>query len=345
MKRLLLLGASLLLQGCSTLAYYSQAMDGHFDIMGRRESIDRIIADEARDAELRERMRTARDIRAFASRELALPDNGSYRSYAQLDRPYAVWVVFATEAFSLAPKAWCYPFVGCVSYRGYYQESDAQAFAEKLRDEGLDVFVGGTVAYSTLGWFDDPLLSTMYTRGETAVAGLVFHELAHQQLYFKADTAFNEAFATVVEEAGIRRWLDGGEAAKAFEVRQARKLQFLALLGETRARLAALFEADIPPEARHVQKAAVYARLRERYQQLKASWNGYPGYDAWFAGPLNNAKLASVAIYRDDVPAIDRWLEACEGDFERFYRAMAGFKDLTPEARRERLAGPVVCPP
>lgn len=343
--RLLLLFFVLSAQGCSTLGYYSQAVGGHLDILSRREALEDILDDPARDPELKQRLRLASRLRTFASDSLKLPDNNSYRSYVALDRPYAVWVVFATEAFSLTPKSWCYPILGCVAYRGYYDEGAAREFAHTLEQQGYDVYVGASVAYSTLGWFDDPLLSTMYQRGEIGLAGLIFHELAHQQLYVDEDTAFNEAFATVVEEAGVRRWLGEGEQAQVYAAYQRRKLDFLQLLRQTREALQVIYHASDDVQSKRQAKQAVYARLRQDYQGLKRRWQGYAGYDAWFEGPLNNAKLASVAVYRDKVPVIERWLHACDEDFARFYEAMAALKSLTPAQRSARLNEPGVCRP
>ncbi len=343
-RKALLIAPLLLLPACSTLSYYAQAIDGHMDIMGRREPIEDILADTERDRELRNRLQGAQEMRDFASRELALPDNDSYRSYVELDRPYATYVVFATQELSLVPEEWCFLFVGCLAYRGYYDREDAERFADTLRAKGLDVYVGGSVAYSTLGWFDDPLLSTMFHGGETRVAGLIFHELAHQQLYIKGDTVFNESFATTVEEAGVRIWLSDRESASmAYESWLLRKLGFIKLVQSTRARLGEIYTSEMSDERKRAAKQAAIEHMREEYERLKASWGGVNDYDAWFGGPINNAKLAALGVYRDFVPDFGRWLAACEGDFGRFYEAMDELADESEEVRHETLRGPARC--
>lgn len=347
LARLTLLLTLLPISGCSTLAYYGQAISGHMDIVNRREPVAEILADPARDPALKAQLAQARAFRDFASDSLALPDNDSYRSYVQLDRPHVVWNVYAAEEFSLEPKTWCFPVVGCVAYRGYFAQADAQALADALAAEGMDVFVGGATAYSTLGWFDDPIVSPMLERGELGLAGLIFHELAHQRLYVKGDTAFNEGFATTVEEGGVRRWLQGAEPSRlpGYEDFLARRRDFLALVVQTRARLAALYaDETLDLEARREAKQAIIEAMRAGHAALKAGpWRGFAGYDAWFAQPINNARLAAVAVYREQVPDFERWLGACAGDFARFYRAMEGLAELDRSARRARLAGPAAC--
>lgn len=338
----------LLLGGCSALDYYRQAVKGHLDIMSRREPVAEILVDPRRDPGLRKRLRVAQDIRAFASEELALPDNESYRSYVDLGRDAVTWNVFATEEFSLEPRLWCFPLVGCVAYRGYFSGDQAQRFAQTLRDQRLDVYVGGTTAYSTLGWFDDPLLNTMVARGETALAGIVFHELAHQVLYVEDDTAFNEAFAVAVQEEGVRRWLRRRRDAAALAAyRQAlrRSQGFLDLVETTRQRLAALYASDLDAAAMREAKADLIQGMREGHARLRAQWGGYGGYDAWFDGPINNAKLVSVAVYRDLVPDFERLLRHCGGDLARFYAAVAEIGDLAPERRHQALRGASGCGP
>jgi predicted aminopeptidase len=306
----------LLLAGCETVSYYSQAIGGHLRVVSAARPIDAWLADPKTPPELRERLQVASRIRRFASRELELPDNGSYQSYADVQRPYVVWNVFAAGEFSVEPRQECFPFTGCVSYRGFYDEKDARRHAQKLRAQGLDVHVGGVPAYSTLGWFDDPLLSTFIQYPDTQLARLVFHELAHQVAYAKNDTTFNESFAVVVEEVGVRRWLEAeGRAAEleSFRAAQARKREFAARVRETRERLAAVYAAGLPREQLAAAKRAEFERLRAQY-------------GAVVPAEPNNAFLVSVAVYSELVPAFERLLAQERGDLGRFYaraRALA----------------------
>ncbi|MEX0900700.1 MAG: aminopeptidase [Gammaproteobacteria bacterium] len=319
--RTLLIMSLLLLQGC----YYGQAIRGQMELLNKREPIADLIADPSTPDALRERLERARAIRAFASVELGLPDNASYTTYADLGRPYAVWNVTATEEFSVQPVVWCFPFVGCVPYRGYFNEDAAHSFADQYRASGHDVRVGGVSAYSTLGWFSDPLLNTMLDRDEMALAAVIFHELAHQKLYVKGDTAFNEAFATVVEEEGVRRWLAAqgrADAISEYRARRARSERFSELLRATRDELRELFAGATAPEAMRESKAALYDALRARYRRVREEeWGGYTGYDRWFERALNNADLAAVGTYNDRAPALRELLASLDGDLAAFYRA------------------------
>ena len=336
----LLLLTSALLCACSNLPYYKQAVDGHMELMAKRKPVDDILMDENSDAELIGQLELARDIRDFATSDLALPDNGSYRSYVDLGRDSVTWAVFATPEFSLKPQLWCFPFAGCVPYRGYFSKQDAERFAEGLREEGFDVHVGGTTAYSTLGWFDDPLLNTMMLRGETGMAGIIFHELAHQAVYIEDDTSFNEAFAVAVQEEGVRRWLRqhrSAESLQAYEQALERKSEFIALLRRTRERLQEIYSSERTEDELRAAKLATFHEMHTEYQQLKDAWSGSNAYDWWFKGALNNAKLAAVSVYRDLVPSFNRLLEACDGEFERFYASVEELSALDPKTRLTTL--------
>lgn len=311
-----MLALATLLAGCETFSYYSQAIGGHLKVVNAARPLDEWLADPRTPADLRGRLELAQRIRAFASRNLALPDNGSYNSYAHLDRPYVVWNVFAAAEFSVEARQECFPFTGCVAYRGFYDEKDARRHAERLRSQGYDVHVGGVPAYSTLGWFNDPLLSTFIGYPDTQLARLVFHELAHQIAYAKNDTTFNESFAVVVEEAGVKRWLEAeGRAAEleSFRAAQARKQRFAARVKEARDRLAEVYAAGLTREV------LVQAK-REEFDRLRAE------YGAIIPAEPNNAFLVSIALYSDLVPAFERLLAAEQGDLGRFYekvRALA----------------------
>jgi len=328
------------ISGCSHLAYYSQAIQGHFDLMSRREPIVEILDDTQRGDELLRQLRNARDIRDFASLKLALPDNGSYRSYVDVERPYVTWAVYAAPELSLTSALWCFPFAGCVPYRGYFSEQRARDFADALAKQGLDVYVAGVTAYSTLGWFDDPLLNTMLGRGEAVMAGLIFHELAHQRLYTENDTAFNEAFAVAVQQEGVRLWLmqyRNTDALIAFELALKRQQEFYALIEGLRQSLAVIYESDCSDQAKRSAKRHSMLDTEEEYRRFKMKWAGYSGYDGWFSEPINNARLASVAVYRDRVPAFTRLLQASSGDFNAFYMQVEEIARLPSGEREKRL--------
>jgi len=339
-SRLLALLLCLLVSGCANLAYYAQAVGGQLRVMTAARPISQVMIDPATDPKLREELRKASAIREFASRELELPDNGSYRSYADLGRPYVVWNVFAAPEFSVEPKKWCPPFVGCVSYRGYYDKKAAERFAEELRQQGFDTYLGGVPAYSTLGFFDDPLLNTFLRFGEREVARILFHELAHQRIYARGDSAFNESYATAVENEGMRRWLGRTgtpEQLRDFMTRQERKAQFQRLVADYRDKLRDLYALSLPPEETRRAKAALFAEMKNAYADLKASWGGQGAYDQWFSQALNNAALSSVSLYTQWVPAFAALLAQEEGSLPRFYRRVAALAELSKSERTAAL--------
>ncbi|MGV8838912.1 MAG: aminopeptidase [Bauldia sp.] len=337
--------AGSVLAGCAGDGYYAQSIEGHFALMGARESVGQLIRDEDTPAELRSRLILAEGIRAFAIEELALPDNGSYRSYADLGRDVVTWNVVATPPLSLDPMAWCFPVFGCVAYRGYFDEDEAVAFARTLVADGLDVAIGGSSAYSTLGWFRDPLLNTIIFDPDYALAGTIFHELAHQLLYVNDDSTFNESYAVAVEREGVRRWLAAHgtpELVAAWQASERRQEEFVTLVLGARDRLETLYRSDRSDEEKLRLKAAIFDQLRADYGVLRAAWGGYAGYDRWFAQDLNNANLASVATYNATVPAFDALLASVGGDMAAFHAAAAELGRL-PKAERDavlaRLAG------
>ena len=340
-RRFALLLLALPLAGCETIGYYAQAAAGHFEMMSLAQPVDALLADAATPQVLRARLSTALAIRDFASRELKLPDNGSYRRYANLGRPYAVWNVVAAREFSTQALQSCFPVAGCVSYRGFFAQADAERHAAKLRAEGQDVFVGGVAAYSTLGWFDDPLLNTFIRYPDAELARLVFHELAHQLLYVKDDSTFNESFATVLEREGVRRWLGANGRAQelaAFDAARRRAAEFAALLEETRGRLDELYLRSIDAGAMRAAKAAEFADLRMRYSALKESWGGFAGYDRYLDGGPNNALLASFATYNALVPGFTRLLAESGADLEAFYAKAREAAALDKAARGRALS-------
>lgn len=351
---LLLAAATLALGGCAAPGYYLQAFNGQMDLLHLARPIAEAQDDATVSPAVQAKLATATRIRDFASRDLALPDNGSFRKYADIGRPYVVWNVFAAEEFSVRPRDWCFPVAGCVSYRGYFARADADAYAADLRSEGLEVYVGGVPAYSTLGWFDDPLLSSFIHYPVTGLARVVFHELAHQFLYVRDDTEFNESFAVAVEQEGLRRWLAqedvrGDPAQKAlYQHAQRMRADFQGLVLDTRQRLEALYASALTPDDKRREKALIFARLRHDYEALKAgSWQGFAGDDQrkspwddrWFGQEINNATLASVGLYHQLVPAFEALLIRHNRDLPRFYAAVKQLAALPKEARREHLAG------
>lgn len=331
---------SLLLVACQNLNYYGHTVRGQMELMSRQQPVESVIADPDTPEALRDRLRLSQDARRFASDVLKLPDNDSYRSYADLERPYAVWLVVATPRYSVEPRRWCFVFAGCFSYRGYFSEEAAQAFGEKLKAEGFDVHVAGGIAYSTLGWFNDPVLNTMLNRSDNAIVSLLFHELAHQQLYIKNDTAFNEAFAVTVEREGMRRWLRSTDDEDLFSVYLAnreRQDEFYALLAHYRGQLASLYAGALPEEDKQTCKTAIFSGLRAAYSALKQRWDGYDGFDKWMAKDINNASLALVATYQDLVPGFTKLLAEENGDFEAFYLRARQAGNLPPGERAQLL--------
>jgi predicted aminopeptidase len=322
--------------------YLLQSAQGQLDLMRRREPIARVVARADTPASLRSQLRAVAAIRDFASRELKLPDNGSYRSYADVGRPYVVWNVVAAPEFSVTPRQWCYPIVGCVAYRGYFIEARADKFAAEQRSRGLDVAVSGVAAYSTLGHFDDPVLSTMVGWDDVELAAIVFHELTHQLVYLPNDAAFNEALATTVEEEGVKRWLrvQGREAdLEQHRLEQQRYLEVVALLNETRSKLRELYTSDVPEAPMRERKAALLGDLRARYATLAARFGGHAPFESWFKHDVNNAHLASVATYFVCVPGFERELAAANGDLPAFYGRVRELAKLEQKTRDARVCG------
>jgi len=321
--------------------YLLQSAQGHLALMSKREPIAGVIDKPSTPAALRAQLKSVTAIRDFASRTLGLPDNGSYRKYADIGRPYVVWNVVAAPEFSVDPKQWCFPIVGCVAYRGYFVEKRARRFAAGLHAKGFDVVVGGVAAYSTLGHFDDPILSSMVNWNDVELASIIFHELTHQMLYVPNDASFNEALATTVEEEGVRRWLQqqGREKDLADHLlRQSRYFEVVALMSKTRNRLRVLYASGLPQPLLRERKLEAFEEMRESYAALKKEWGGRAPFDAWFADDINNAHLASIATYFACVPGFQRELQAVGGDLPAFYRRA---RELAKLDQRQRDA--LVC--
>jgi predicted aminopeptidase len=322
-------------------------LKGHVQIMTARQDVGKLIDDPSTPQALRARMSSASAIRQFATDELSLPDNNSYRSYVDVGRDSVTWAVFAAPEFSLTPRTWCFPVFGCVPYRGYFSKESATETAVGFQRQGLDVHVTGITAYSTLGWSSDPLLSTMLSQDETYLAAMIFHELAHQRVYVHDDSAFNEAFAVAVETTGVKKWLRvAGDSAglRRYELDRKRNAEFLALVSQARGELGHVYAGADAPEQKRAAKAAAIERLRVRYRQMRdGRWGGYRGYDAWFDAPINNAKLAAITVYSDRVPSFLRLFGLCSGDYPRFYASVRRFSLLDKNYRPEALEAADSC--
>lgn len=328
------------LAGCSTLQYYGQAVGGQWALLADARPIADVVADPATPPRVRRHLERVPEALAFAAQELALAPTSSYRRYVDLQRDAMVWSVVAAPVDSLQPREWCYPVVGCASYRGYFAQRDAIELAAQLGDAGWDVAVEPVPAYSTLGWFDDPLPSTVIDWPFPRIAGLLFHELAHQTCYVRGDSGLNEAYATVVEYEGVTRWLarHGTPAERAaWRLQVERRQAFLDLLQETRATLEALYAATPERHALLAAKQQVFDRLREDYAVLRGSWGGFGGYDRWFDRPLNNAHLASVATYVGLAPALRTLLQRENDDMRGLHAACRRLGDMAESQRTELL--------
>lgn len=341
--RIVVIALLLALTGCANIGYYLQSVRGQLDIWRRERPIGEIIADPATPPALGEKLAAVLRMREFASRELGLPDNASYRRYADLGRPFVVWNVFAAPEFSTRPVQWCFLFAGCVGYRGYFAKDEADRFAAELAARGYDVFVGGVPAYSTLGWFADPVLNTFIRNPDPGIARLIFHELAHQVVYVRDDSVFNESFAVAVEQEGLRRWLERHGSAQdklTYEHMQRQREDFIRLIQTYRERLDAFYGSGVTPEAMRAGKQQIFEAMARDYEQLKAGWGGFTGYDQWFAHKPGNAHIASVAIYTRMVPAFQALLREQGGDLAAFYRAVRELAALPREERDAKLTAP-----
>jgi len=338
--RLLAMLAALLLGGCETVRYYLQSAGGQLDLMARSRPIHELIDDPESAPSMQAQLQFVQRVRRFAVTHLDLPDNSSYRSYADVQREALVWSVVAAPALSLEPYQWCYPVIGCANYRGYFQLSDAQALANRMRQKGWDVAIEPVPAYSTLGWFADPLPSTVVAWPEPELAGLIFHELAHQRLYAVDDSAFNESYATVVEQEGVRRWLKENASAEVlarWHLQRERKKEFAALIADMRRELAIVYASDAEEHVKLLGKTRLFDRLRQEYRQLKKQWGGYTGFDRWVARDLNNAHLASFQTYSEWVPALRELLRETGEKWPAFHSRCEALAALDLEQRQHAL--------
>lgn len=332
------------LGGCSSIDYFTHLAAGQYGVLSARKPIAEVVADPATDPRLKARLQLAQEARAFASDKLDLPRNGSYTVYADVGRPYVVWNVFATPEFSLKPVTHCFLIAGCVGYRGYFDKARAEAGAKELEGQGYETYVGGVPAYSTLGWFDDPILNTMMRWDDDALNSTIFHELAHQKLYLKNDTAFNESYATFVQEEGLRQWRAARGLPPGDSIATQRGDAFTQLVLDARARLEKVYASGLPPEQMRAAKQAEIERLRTDYRSLRdTQWQGYKGYDVWMDAPINNARLLPFGLYHKWVPAFAALYAQQGGDWVKFFAAAKALSKLDTAARTaalEQLAPP-----
>lgn len=340
MKWSIFLTWAFLFASCSSINYYGEAINGHFEILHKAEPIDEVIARDTTSPELKNILQNIQEARTFAAKELLLPDNGSYSRYADIGRECVTWNVIAAEEFSVDPHEWCFPVAGCVSYKGFFERSKAKQYAEELSEQGLDIYVAGASAYSTLGWFDDPVLSTMLSRTEAHYVSILFHELAHQKLYIENDTAFNEAFATSVAEEGIKRWFarsGNSDAYQEFLISQQRSREFNDLILSAREKLKFLYQQKLSPDRMRSQKQEIFHQLKLDYRELKEHWGGDDRYDVWMSKKLNNAHLALVATYNDLVPIFRLMLLQSKGNLNAFYDRVISISSKPYEKRHQVL--------
>jgi predicted aminopeptidase len=340
--------------GCQAIGYYAQAMRGEYQILAHRKLIADLIADPQTPARLRKKLELVEELRTFAKDQLKLPVDGDYSKYVDVHREYVVWNVQAAPQFSLQPRTWWYPLVGSLEYRGYFSARGASNYAGRIARKGDDVYVDGIEAYSTLGWFKDPILNTFISLSDAELAEVLFHELGHRRVFARGDTDFNEAYATTVGQEGARRWLRASgrtNLLERYEIALRRNDQFVHLIMSTRERLETIYGDTLdkngkvkaaktlpqPAAELKVEKQRVFAELHRNYEQLKASWGGYPGYDDWFAHELNNAQLNTIANYYDYLPAFKRLLELNGGDMEKFYGEVERLSKMDKDRRHQWL--------
>jgi len=317
----------LVLYGCQT--YYGQAISGQFEIVRLQEPFDKALEKPTATPELKAKLALVEEVLVFADREMKLPNGGNYTQYADLGRDYVLWSVFAAPEFEVEAKVWKYPVVGSLGYRGYFKEADAQAFGEKLRKQGYDVAVVGVPAYSTLGWFHDPVLNTFVKWKENDLAALIFHELTHKKYYRAGDTEFSEALAVSVEQEGVRRWLTskGDTAGLAkWDERNGKLQRFVQRLLNTRAALDEVYKSALTEEAKRAKKAEILGALQTEVRALLKAAGKKPEDSFWMRDELNNAHLNVIAAYYLRVPEFEQVLRDCGGDMDKFFAAVKDVK-------------------
>jgi predicted aminopeptidase len=322
-----LLSALFLLSGCASINYYSQSIQGQFEVLQKRQSINEILKENNISDSLRIKLNTVLSLRDFSIQQLGLPNNNSYLSYADLERDHVIWNIFATEEFSLEPITWCYLVVGCLSYRGYFSQAEAQQHASELEKQGHDIYLGGVSAYSTLGWFDDPVLNTMLRWSDIRLATVMFHELAHQQLYIKNDTEFNEAYADAVAHIGVTRWLEQNSdkhLLNQYKQSQYQEREFIGLIMRYKSILNKIYQSDENEDITRKQKTETLQQMKNEYLKISQAWGKDP-YKKWFDGDINNAKLAAIVTYRRYFPAFLDIYEKLNKDHTDFIDNLSRF--------------------
>ncbi len=325
---------------CSTISYYSQSVGGHLSVWMKRRDMQSLINSASTKPKLKKRLRLVLKIRKFASQELGLPDNYSFKSYVNLKRKHVVWNVLAAPEFSVEPIKFCFPIVGCLSYKGYFAKKRAEKEALRLSYQGLDVTTGGVTAYSTLGWFSDPVLSTFVNWKEADLAGLIFHELAHQLIYLSGDTTFNESFASMIEIEGVKRWMKKQgtpKLSRKYFLAKKRDDEFMRLVLKTRDRLKILYKKKITIKQMRLDKQAVFKRMRKDYVEFKKRWMQYKGYDRFINTDLNNAKIAGASTYFEFIKSFQNLLKQQHNDLKKFYAEIFKFGKLSTDQRKLRL--------
>lgn len=329
----------MLVSGCASINYYSQSIQGQLEVISKSQDINEILKDKTIPDDLRKKLNTVLELRAFSIKVLRLPENESYLSYADLERDYVIWNIFANEEFSLEPVNWCYVIVGCLSYRGYFSKSDATKYALELKKQGYDVYLGGVAAYSTLGWFDDPILNTMLLWSDNRLATVLFHELAHQQLYIKDDTEFNESYADALAHIGVTKWLTtkaNKNLLKDYEQSMYQERQFVNLIMRYKPKLSALYQSNQTEPEKREEKKRLLKNMRDDFFDLSRHWQSNP-YKAWFSNDVNNAKLAAIVTYRKYVPIFLDIYQKLENDLSKFYSYAKSLSNCKPMKRKEIL--------
>ena len=346
LTRILLITSLLLVSSCSSIGYLAHTSSGHLQLMAKRQAITDVIQDENTAQEKKQHLTAALRMREFASRELLLPENKSYTSFVELERDYVTWVVFASEEFSLQAKQWCFWVAGCVPYRGYFDKSKAEAFSVNLINQGYEVYIAPVPAYSTLGWFSDPLLSSMITRGQLVTAEYIFHELAHQKLYLKNDSQFNEAFATAVAQIGVEQWLayenkqsENRQAAiDQYQLSKQYKQKIYQIISKFREQLEEIYQSSEAVEQKRNKKAKAYDQYKQHMSEQLKSWQKYQAYRVWLLDGINNAKLNAYATYYELVPSFIALYKQCDNNWQRFYQVVKSLEGLEKMQRREFLS-------